>query len=314
MTGLVLGVVVSPRQGDKVIAEAPPERRIRLVAVRDSALPDSAPQMRFIIEENGRRVSERKSISPPLYLTRGQPVAITVVNRLTEPTSVHWHGIELPSYYDGVAGWSGIGDHLAPMIAPGDSFQARFAPPRAGTFMYHSHSDDVVQQTAGLVGALIVQDGPSSARPDDYTIFLKGGREAFVKRQAVLEINGVSNPDTIVLRAGRPARLRIMSLALASPNATVTLTARPDSLAGLPDTMLVRWEPVAKDGADLPAGARAPRVARQIVGMGETYDYLRQRGRGSSGSRCERQGRRGLCWRECPCGSSNEELVHPVSS
>jgi FtsP/CotA-like multicopper oxidase with cupredoxin domain len=276
MTGLVLGVVVSPRQGDKVIAEAPPERRIRLVAVRDSAFPDSAPQMRFLIEENGRRVGDRKSISPPLYLTRGQPVAITVVNRLTEPTSVHWHGIELPSYYDGVAGWSGIGDHLAPMIAPGDSFQARFAPPRAGTFMYHSHADDVVQQTAGLVGALIVQDGPSSARPDDYTIFLKGGREAFIKRQALLEINGVSNPDTIMLRAGRPARLRIMSLALASPNATVTLTTRPDSLGTLSsaDTMLVRWEPIAKDGADLAASARAPRLARQIVGMGETYDYM----------------------------------------
>ncbi len=104
----------------------------------------------------------------------------------------------------------------------------------------------------------------------------KGGREAFLKRQALLEINGVSNPDTIVLRAGRPARLRIMSLALANPNATVTLTARADSVETLPsaDTMVVRWEPIAKDGADLAAGGRPPRLARQIVGMGETYDYM----------------------------------------
>jgi hypothetical protein len=65
-----------------------------------------------------------------------------------------------------------------------------------------------------------------------------------------------------------------MSLSFTNPNATVTLTARPDSLGTLPDTMLVRWEPVAKDGADLPAGGRAPRVARQIVSMGETYDYM----------------------------------------
>jgi FtsP/CotA-like multicopper oxidase with cupredoxin domain len=276
MTGLVLGIVVSPRPGDRAVAEAPPQRRIRLVAVRDSAFPDSAPQMRFVIEENGRRVGDRKSISPPLYLTRGQPVAITVVNRLKERTSVHWHGIELPSYYDGVAGWSGAGDRVAPMIAPGDSFQARFAPPRGGTFMYHSHADDPVQQTAGLVGALIVQDGSPSARPDDHIIFLKGGREGGggINLQARLEINGVANPDTIVIHAGRPARLRVMSLALGNPNATVTLTARPDSVGTLPDTMLVRWEPVAKDGADLPAGARAPCVARQIVSMGETYDYL----------------------------------------
>ena len=173
----------------------------------------------------------------------------------------------------GVAGWSGAGDHVAPMIAPGDSFQARFAPPRAGTFMYHSHADDPVQQTAGLVGALIVQDGPPSARTDDHVIFLKGGREGFFNLQAQLEINGVTNPDTIVLHAGRPARLRFMSLALGNPNATVSLTARPDSAAPLPDTMLVRWAPVAKDGADLPAAARAPRVARQIISMGETYDY-----------------------------------------
>jgi len=278
MTGLVLGIVVSPRPGDRAVVEAPPARRIRLVAVRDSEFPDSAPQMRFVIDENGRRVGDRKSISPPLYLTRGEAVAITVVNHLEERTSVHWHGIELPSYYDGVAGWSGAGDHVAPMIAPGDSFQARFAPSRAGTFMYHAHADDPVQQTAGLVGALIVQDGEPSARPDDHIIFLKGGREAgvpgFLSGQGQLEINGVSNPDTIVLHAGRPARLRFMSLSLLTPNATVTLTARQDSLGTMPDTMLVRWEPVAKDGADLPAGARAQRVARQIVSMGETYDYM----------------------------------------
>jgi hypothetical protein len=128
----------------------------------------------------------------------------------------------------------------------------------------------------GAAGALIVQGGPPSTRPDDYTIFLKGGREAFVKRQALLEINGVSNPDTIVLRAGRPARFRIMSLALGTPNATVTQTARVDSLGTLPsaDSMLVRWEPIAKDGADIATGGRAPRLARQIVGMGETYDYM----------------------------------------
>lgn len=278
MTGLVLGIVVLPRPGDRAVAEAPAARRIRLVAVRDSEFPDSAPQMRFVVEENGRRVGDRKSISPPLYLTRGEPVAITVVNHLKERTSVHWHGIELPSYYDGVAGWSGAGDHVAPMIAPGDSFQARFAPPRAGTFMYHAHADDPVQQTAGLVGALIVQDGAPSARPDDHIIFLKGGREAgvpgFLNGQGQLEVNGVSNPDTIVLHAGRPARLRFMSLSLLNPNATVTLTARHDSLGTMPDTMLVRWEPIAKDGADLPAAGRAPRVARQIVSMGETYDYM----------------------------------------
>jgi len=51
------------------------------------------------------------------------------------------------------------------------------------------------------------------------------------------------------------------------------LTARPDSVATIArDTMLVRWQLVAKDAFDLPASARAPRIAQQIVGVGETYD------------------------------------------
>ena len=73
-----------------------------------------------------------------------------------------------------------------------------------------------------------------------------------------------------------------MSLSSVNPNATVWLTARPDSAFINPDdTMLVRWRPVAKDGADLPAAARGERPAHQIVSMGETYDFEyvpRQRG------------------------------------
>jgi hypothetical protein len=58
------------------------------------------------------------------------------------------------------------------------------------------------------------------------------------------------------------------------PNATVWLTARPDSsFAILSDSLVVQWRQLAKDGADLPAEARAPRRAEQIVSMGETYDY-----------------------------------------
>ena len=82
-----------------------------------------------------------------LTVTRGERTAITVVNQLSEPTSVHWHGIELESYYDGIPGWSGAGTKTAPFIAPADSFTAVFTPPRAGTFMYHAHADDIHQLT-----------------------------------------------------------------------------------------------------------------------------------------------------------------------
>ena len=83
---------------------------------------------------------------PPIILKRNEPVAITVVNRTPEPTAVHWHGIELDSYFDGVAGFSGDPRRLSPVIAPSDSFEARFTPPRSGTFIYHTHVDEPRQQ------------------------------------------------------------------------------------------------------------------------------------------------------------------------
>jgi FtsP/CotA-like multicopper oxidase with cupredoxin domain len=274
MVGLALRLDIKPNPALPVAAEPKPVRRIRLVAVRDSEFSDTRPEMRFEIEENGRRVGRRVPVSPTLYLTRNEPVSIMVVNHLPENTSVHWHGLEIESYYDGVAGLSGATTHLAPSIAPGDSFEARLTPPRSGTFMYHSHVDDVVQQTAGLVGALIVRDGPPGPRPDEYELLFKGSRDIHVRGTRPIDVNGSMNPDTVVIRAGRPVRLRLMSLALVNPNATVILTARPDSaFQNVRDTMIARWTPVAKDGADLPPAAREPRIARQIIAMGETYDF-----------------------------------------
>ena len=79
---------------------------------------------------------------------------------------------------------------------------------------------------------------------------------------------------TLVLRAGRTYRMRFVGLQVRFPGATIRLTARPDSVSPTgPDSMLVRWRPVAKDGADLPEAGRTARPAQQIVTMGETYDF-----------------------------------------
>jgi FtsP/CotA-like multicopper oxidase with cupredoxin domain len=73
-----------------------------------------------------------------------------------QSTSVHWHGMELESYYDGVPGWGARGKELTPVIKPGGSFVVRFTPPRVGTFMYHTHLNDEAQISGGLYGPLIV--------------------------------------------------------------------------------------------------------------------------------------------------------------
>jgi FtsP/CotA-like multicopper oxidase with cupredoxin domain len=229
--------------------------------------------MRFVIDEQGKRTQAGARFSPTLDLVQNEPVAITVVNTLAEPTSVHWHGMELESYNDGVSGWSGTPARLAPVVAPGDSFVARFTPPRVGTFMYHAHFADVRQQPAGLVGAMIVRGPNESPREDDHVVFMNGTPEAILLAGPIA-VNGRTNPDTIVFRVGHPQRLRFIGLTLINPNATVTLTARPDSsLRNSPDSMLVQWRQLAKDGADLPASATIPRTARQMISMGETYDF-----------------------------------------
>ena len=269
-----MGITVNPRPGARATNADPPRRHLRLVAFADSGYADTVPSFRFRLEEprTGSRTEARPGFSPPIVLTRGEPVSITVVNTMKEATAVHWHGIELESYYDGVAGYGGVGRRISPIIAPRDSFEARFTPPRSGTFMYHSHVNEVRQHAAGLVGPLIVRDG-TAPLADDYTIFLKAPR-AGPGSDLPLEVNGQANPDTIVFRVGTPTRLRLISLAAFNPNAVFWLTSRPDSsFANRPDSLVVQWRPVAKDGADLPESARTPRLARQLVSMGETYDF-----------------------------------------
>src|SRR5689334_5756770 len=139
--------------------------------------------------------------------------------------------------------------------------------------MYHSHANEPTQHRAGMLGALIVVDSALGVPRDDHTIFLKTAR-APVGAVPVVDINGQSNPDTIVLHAGQPARLRLISLSLLNPNAAVQVTARQDSAAVVVvDSLLVLWRPLAKDGADLPEASRTLRRARQAIAMGETYDF-----------------------------------------
>jgi len=284
MVGLVLGVEVGERPGrTRVVAQQAGKpltsatRRLRLVAVEDSASGDGrsaegVPSMRFVIDENGRRTAAPLGQSPELDLVRGQPVAITIVNHLDEPTSVHWHGVEVQdSYVDGAPGFSGSGRHLAPAILPGDSFVVRFTPPRSGTFMYHTHMDDARQERAGMVGPLIVRDRGVPRSRDEYTFLLKGSRHGHAQP---LEIDDGAGADTLALRVGRPARLRLASLAWINATPLVTLSTGPAGGGTRGDAELVEWTPVAKDGFDLPAVAQTPRDARQVISMGETYDYV----------------------------------------
>jgi FtsP/CotA-like multicopper oxidase with cupredoxin domain len=200
---------------------------------------------------------------PTLLLKRGQPVTITVVNHLHEPTAVHWHGIELESYFDGVADFAGSGSHIAHAIVPGDSFQARFTPPRSGTFMYHPHADEIRQQTAGMSGTLLVVDDPAAFDPVHDIVLMITVPRLDVDGGKVL-VNGSLAPPPIEMRVGERYRLRLVDLHTYRPSMIMRL---------LRDSALVSWRALAKDGMDIPVERATVRPAAQQMGNGETYDF-----------------------------------------
>tara|TARA_R110002096_G_scaffold115887_3_gene250900 strand:+ start:625 stop:2499 length:1875 start_codon:yes stop_codon:yes gene_type:complete len=86
--------------------------------------------------------------APILHWREGDEIRLKVTNNLAEDSSVHWHGIILPSAMDGVPGLSFDG------IKPGQSFEYRFTVNQSGTYWYHSHSG--FQEQTGLYGAIVV--------------------------------------------------------------------------------------------------------------------------------------------------------------
>jgi CopA family copper-resistance protein len=87
--------------------------------------------------------------APTLRWREGDTVTIRVTNRLRETTSIHWHGILLPTGMDGVPGLSFAG------IAPGETFTYQFTLKQSGTYWYHSHSG--MQEQTGMYGAIIIE-------------------------------------------------------------------------------------------------------------------------------------------------------------
>lgn len=105
---------------------------------------------------------------PTIEAVEGDRVRILVTNRLNEPTSVHWHGIILPNGMDGVTGLT------QKSIRPGETFKYEFTLKQNGTFMYHSHCDEMVQVALGMMGFFIIhpKNGEEIPIDRDFAIFL----------------------------------------------------------------------------------------------------------------------------------------------
>ncbi|WP_298495461.1 multicopper oxidase domain-containing protein [uncultured Algibacter sp.] len=86
---------------------------------------------------------------PVLEFNEGDLAIINVTNKMDEETSVHWHGLILPNFYDGVPYLT------TPPIKPGTTFQYRIPINQSGTYWYHSHT--MLQEQKGVYGSIVIQ-------------------------------------------------------------------------------------------------------------------------------------------------------------
>jgi FtsP/CotA-like multicopper oxidase with cupredoxin domain len=133
---------------------------------------------------------------PVIRVDQGDTVRIVVTNKLTEGTSVHWHGLDVPFAEDGVAGLT------QPPIRPGESFTYTFkVDDTPGSYIYHAHpmTDMLRQEEMGLFGPFIVEpagtpdNGPPPGYRDEFTLVLNDSP------QFGYTINGRSYPATPLL-------------------------------------------------------------------------------------------------------------------
>jgi len=266
MRGLVIGMHITPAPGYKEPVVADRRTITLLIQKRPNGLVGRQTAYGFLLQRDSQ-VPARDSVQipgPVLELKRGQPVRMLVKNNMDEPSGVHWHGLEIESYPDGVPNFSGMGDKIMPPIPPGQSFAAEFTPPRSGTFPYHAHLHEMRQIGSGMYGAIIVSDAPRDTTRDHLIVAGGGGLPVFYKQAPTfLLVNGSVAPAPLHMTVGDTNRIRIVSI-----HADEILYFRFGT-----ETQAATWKPLARDGADLPLALRGTTAATLRMGPGETADF-----------------------------------------
>jgi FtsP/CotA-like multicopper oxidase with cupredoxin domain len=198
-----------------------------------------------------------QSPGPTIEVVEGDRVRIFVTNRLSEATSIHWHGQRLPNGMDGVSGLN------QPSIKPGQTFVYEFRAQRAGTFMYHPHADETTQMAMGMMGFWVTHPAdPGVMKVDRDYVFLLNAYDISPgsytpKVSTMLDFNlwtfnsrAFPGIDPMVARRGERVRIRVGNL---------TMTNHPIHLHGH------EFEVVGTDGGWVAPSARWPEVTADIA-------------------------------------------------
>lgn len=206
------------------------------------------------------------SPGPTIEAVEGDRVRIFVTNKLPEHTTVHWHGILLPSGMDGVGGLT------QPHIPPGKTFVYEFTLLRSGTHMYHPHADEMTQMAMGMMGMFIIHPKDQrQMRVDRDFVFLLASYDiepgaATPKTSEMTDFNlwtwnsrvfpGI---DPMVCRSGDRVRVRVGNL---------TMTNHPIHMHG------PHFVVTGTDGGWVPPSARWPEVTTDVaVGQMRAFEF-----------------------------------------
>jgi len=183
---------------------------------------------------------------PTIEATAGDTIRVILKNELPEPTSIHWHGLEVPNAEDGAAGVTEAA------TLPGETHVYEFTLFQSGTFMYHTGFNVMKQDALGLGGLVVIHPKDEKNRPDrEFAIMLQewtfppGNPNPNLASMAFnwFTFNGKSAPsiDIMRIKQGQRVRIRIGNLSMQS---------HPIHIHGY------AWKVVGTEGGPIPESAQ----------------------------------------------------------
>lgn len=185
---------------------------------------------------------------PTIEATQGDTIRVIFKNELPEPSSIHWHGFEIPNEEDGAGG------HTEPVTMPGETHVYQFKLNQSGTFMYHTGFNVMKQDALGLGGLVVVHPKHEKNKPDkEFAIMLQ--EWAFAPGNPNPNIasmdfnwftfNGTSAPSIPAMTVKQNERVRIRI-------ANLSMQSHPIHIHGY------TWKVVGTEGGPIPAAAQWP--------------------------------------------------------
>jgi FtsP/CotA-like multicopper oxidase with cupredoxin domain len=200
---------------------------------------------------------------PTIEANEGDRIRVLLTNHLSEATSIHFHGVLLPSGMDGVSGLN------QPRIEPGETYAYEFLLRQHGTQMYHPHADETTQMALGMMGLFVIHPKQEPRRIDrDFAFFLQewdvtpGASKPNPITMTdfnLFSFNGRVYPhlDPLVVKRGERVRIRFANL---------TMDSHPIHVHG------VSFVQTGTDGGPTPLSAQFPETTINVL-PGSTRDF-----------------------------------------